>query len=226
MFLFPSQDVYSGLTYPATSRVISLTKAVRLERKPFLREILGAGCLGVTSVYRIRVGSWNTRSSRELRTVAGIQANNEACGIVSKSRIVISDSMTTNRNAASLPWAFCRWLSLENLGLRSRDEFGFGCGKCVPRPLAPNVASHDARVEFCRCFADATNFSFQEYFSYLPLNVLNLPQHICNWLDFKNSTASWGGHKSGRDVSISDMCINYQHLDWCLGYIQASNLRL
>jgi hypothetical protein len=39
-------------TYPATSRVISLTKAVRLDRKPFLREILGAGVLGVTSVLR------------------------------------------------------------------------------------------------------------------------------------------------------------------------------
>jgi hypothetical protein len=38
------------VTYPATSRVISLTKAVLLERKPFLREILAAGVLGVTSV--------------------------------------------------------------------------------------------------------------------------------------------------------------------------------
>jgi hypothetical protein len=38
------------VTYPATSRVISLTKAVRLDRKPFLLEILGAGVLGVTSV--------------------------------------------------------------------------------------------------------------------------------------------------------------------------------
>jgi hypothetical protein len=42
-------------TYPATSRVISRTNAVRLERKPFLREILGAGCLGVTSVQSISV---------------------------------------------------------------------------------------------------------------------------------------------------------------------------
>lgn len=39
-------------TYPATSRVISLTKAVRLDRKPFLLEILAAGVLGVTSVFR------------------------------------------------------------------------------------------------------------------------------------------------------------------------------
>jgi len=37
-------------TYPATSRVISLTKAVLFDRKPFLREILGPGVLGVTSV--------------------------------------------------------------------------------------------------------------------------------------------------------------------------------
>jgi hypothetical protein len=39
-----------SVTYPATSRVISLTNAVLLERKPFLREILAAGVLGVTSV--------------------------------------------------------------------------------------------------------------------------------------------------------------------------------
>ena len=45
-------DVHVCVTYPATSRVISLTKAVRFDRKPFLREILGAGCLGVTSVHR------------------------------------------------------------------------------------------------------------------------------------------------------------------------------
>ena len=36
-------------TYPATSRVTSLTKAVRLDRKPFLLEILTVGALGVTS---------------------------------------------------------------------------------------------------------------------------------------------------------------------------------
>lgn len=39
----------SNSTYPATSRAISLTKAVRLDRKPFLLEILAAGVLGVTS---------------------------------------------------------------------------------------------------------------------------------------------------------------------------------
>jgi hypothetical protein len=42
-----------GVTYPATSRVISRTKAVRLDRKPFLLEILGAGVLGVTSVIEL-----------------------------------------------------------------------------------------------------------------------------------------------------------------------------
>ena len=40
-------------TYPATSRVISLTNAVRLERKPFLLEILAAGVLGVTSALTV-----------------------------------------------------------------------------------------------------------------------------------------------------------------------------
>jgi hypothetical protein len=40
-------------TYPATSRVISRTKAVRLDKKPFLLEILGAGVLGVTSVFLV-----------------------------------------------------------------------------------------------------------------------------------------------------------------------------
>lgn len=42
-------------TYPATSLVISRTKAVRLDRKPFLLEILGAGVLGVTSVRHVSV---------------------------------------------------------------------------------------------------------------------------------------------------------------------------
>jgi hypothetical protein len=44
-------------TYPATSRVISRTKAVRLERKPVRLEILGAGVLGVTSVYFVSMRS-------------------------------------------------------------------------------------------------------------------------------------------------------------------------
>ena len=44
-------------TYPATSRVISLTKAVRLDRKPFLLEILAAGVLGVTSVQFVSLHS-------------------------------------------------------------------------------------------------------------------------------------------------------------------------
>jgi predicted nuclease with RNAse H fold len=54
-------------TYPATSRVISRTNAVRLERKPFLREILGAGCLGVTSVRSISVRSGEGYSSAAMR---------------------------------------------------------------------------------------------------------------------------------------------------------------
>ena len=40
-------------TYPATSRAISRTNSVRLDRKPFLLEILGAGVLGVTSIARV-----------------------------------------------------------------------------------------------------------------------------------------------------------------------------
>jgi hypothetical protein len=35
--------------------VISLTKAVLFDRKPFLREILAAGVLGVTSVHALSV---------------------------------------------------------------------------------------------------------------------------------------------------------------------------
>jgi hypothetical protein len=45
------------VTYPATSRVISRTKAVRLDRKPFLLEILGAGVLGVTSIHHVSLQS-------------------------------------------------------------------------------------------------------------------------------------------------------------------------
>lgn len=61
-----SKDV----TYPATSRVISRTKAVRLDRKPFLLEILGAGVLGVTSVHPVSVPLrtcfvWRALSSAE-----------------------------------------------------------------------------------------------------------------------------------------------------------------
>lgn len=54
--LFNSRCRVRGVTYPATSRVISLTKAVLLERKPFLREIRVAGVLGVTSVVTISTG--------------------------------------------------------------------------------------------------------------------------------------------------------------------------
>jgi hypothetical protein len=54
--VFPPQPARSA-TYPATSRVISRTKAVRLDRKPFLLEILGAGVLGVTSVYSVSTRS-------------------------------------------------------------------------------------------------------------------------------------------------------------------------
>jgi hypothetical protein len=50
-----SQLRVTGVTYPATSRVISRTNAVRLDRKPFLLEILGAGVLGVTSVHCVSI---------------------------------------------------------------------------------------------------------------------------------------------------------------------------
>ena len=59
--------------------MISLTKAVRFDKKHFLREILGAGVRGVTSAK----GRWLEFSifrvdEREVRTVAGVEANGEA----------------------------------------------------------------------------------------------------------------------------------------------------
>lgn len=53
----PTDMCAKCVTYPATSRVISRTKAVRFDRKPFLREIRGAGVLGVTSVCRCQIAS-------------------------------------------------------------------------------------------------------------------------------------------------------------------------
>lgn len=68
------------VTYPATSRVISLTNAVRFDKKPFLREILGAGALGVTSVHSSRLDRCLDvgNVARKIRTVAGIKADDEA----------------------------------------------------------------------------------------------------------------------------------------------------
>lgn len=78
-----------NVTYPATSRVISRTNSVRLDKKPFLLEILGAGVLGVTSVVRVSIcslsnsgdggESWDFVTRRMgRRTVAGVQADDEA----------------------------------------------------------------------------------------------------------------------------------------------------
>jgi hypothetical protein len=68
-------------TYPATSRVISLTKAVLFDRKPFLREILGAGVLGVTSVgaLSVSIARAGGKFVVGVRTVASVEANDEAC---------------------------------------------------------------------------------------------------------------------------------------------------
>ena len=60
---------------------------MRLERKPFLLEILGAGVLGVTSVdcvslhprnfLIVAIGAYRERRAGG-RTVAGVEANDEA----------------------------------------------------------------------------------------------------------------------------------------------------
>jgi len=69
-------------TYPATSRVISLTNAVLLDKNPFLREIFTAGCLGVTSV-KSYCKQWflawyiGAAGVKE-RTVAGVEAEDKA----------------------------------------------------------------------------------------------------------------------------------------------------
>lgn len=70
-------------TYPATSRVISLTNAVRLDRNPFLLEILAAGVLGVTSA--VTVSLWSFLSSRisnrvSNRCVGGAANGQTYCG--------------------------------------------------------------------------------------------------------------------------------------------------
>lgn len=88
--LGPLRGDCADSTYPATSRVISRTKAVRLERKPLRREIFWAGCLGVTSVVRLECGSMGAWSLRRFkRTVAGVGANDEACDSVSIRNIAI-----------------------------------------------------------------------------------------------------------------------------------------
>ena len=138
------------MTYPATSRVISLTKAVRLDKKPFFLEILGAGVRGVTSVQSSRLGFVRyvfSRWERVARTVAGIEADDETCDNVSISKNKqqelfggVPERCFTSFGMAAVV------LSLELLRSLESSIFRLACAQCGPRPLSrfgrASVTSH------------------------------------------------------------------------------------